>query len=277
MSQTVSLPYQLTKTLICALYELQGISKVDPRYLINTTLNYKYNNFPNELPQDSPKIQYFGIGIRGYKNLDDATSSAPYVPSAKNMDLYTPLPFRVVPVDNDLSVVERANYRMRILKTIGGQQYWCYFLKKLSFVDNSVNIIETDLVANTETVISSLDEADLTPTPTQNSAEDTVVTTKKVSVALTANMKITGEEVIEAINVLHNGNLLKANVSEIGVYCGEDKTVTMNDGLGGTFSGTEAMFASLCYHYCSLPTSFSSPLRVENVSLRIASASSFLI
>lgn len=277
MTTTASLPFQLTKTLVCALYELQAISNVDPSYFPNTTLNYKYNIFPTELPVKAPKLRYFGIGIRGFKNLDDQNLAAPYVPSAKNLDLYTPLPFRVVPIDNDLTPAERLNYRMRVMKTIDNVSYWCYYLKKLSFVDNSVNIIKTNLLTSEETTLNELDSSDLTPTPVNTSAEGTIETTEKISVALTAGMQITGEEVIEAINVLYGGNLLKAVVSEIGIYCGDDQEMTMNDGLGGTFVSDEAIFASLCYHYCSLGTSFGTPSHVENLAIRLASASAFLI
>lgn len=274
---TTSLPYQLTKTLVCSLYEMQAISNVDPLYLPNTTLNYKYNNLPNELPAESPKLDYFGIGIRGFKNLDDANLAAPFIPSAKNLDLYTPIPFRIVPVNNDLSAVERAKYRMRVMKTVDNVSYWCYYLKKISFIDNRVNIIETNLSTNKETTLNELDSSDLTPTPTNTSVEGTVVTTSKLSVALTAGVQITGEEVIEAINVLYGGNLLKAVVSEIGIYTGHDQIVTMSDGLGGSFTGTEAVFASLAYHYTSRGTVFSNPNRVENIAIRLSGASAFLV
>lgn len=277
MSQTVSLPYQLTKTLLCGFYELQNIANVDPKYFNNATLNYKYNMFPTEIPTATPKLRYFGIGIRGYKNLDDQNLSAPYVPSAKNLDLFSPIPFRVVPIDDDLSVTERANYRMRVLRTINGQSYWCYYLKKITFVDNSVQIIQTDLATNVETVLSDLDTSNLTPAPTNTSAESTVETTSKISSVLTTTVQITGAEVIEAINILYDGNLLRANVSEIGIYCGNDQDMTLNDGVGGTFSGQEAILASLCYHYCSLPTAFSTPERVENIGIRIAAANTFLV
>ncbi len=277
MPAAIALPFQLTKTLTCALYELQAITKVDPLYLPDTTLNHKYNNFANELPATSPKLAYFGIGTRGFKNLDDNNLAAPYIPSAKNLDLFSPIPFRVVPVNNDISPAERANYRMRVLRTISGQQYWCYYLKKVSFINNRVQIIKTDLTTGVETVLTELDPANLTPVPTDTSVEDVTETNEKISVALTANVQITGEEVIEVINVMHGGNLLRSVVSEIGLYVGTDKDVSMSDGLGGHFTAPEAIFASLAYHYTSLGTSFSTPSRVENVSIRLNSASAFLL
>ena len=277
MSTNIAMPYQLTNTLLCALYEMQATSNVDDLVLPNTTLNFKYNNNATLVPQDSIKIAYFGIGTRGYRNLNDENLSAPYVPSAKNMDLFQPLPFRVVPVGDDLTPSERMKYRMRVLKVVDGVQYWCYYLKKISFIDNRANIIQTDLATSTETILSELDQNDLNPVPLNTTAEGIITSTDKLSVALTATVQITGAEIIEAINVLYGGNLLKSSISEIGIYMGEDQTVIMNDGVGGTFNGLESIFTSLAYHYTSLPVSFSTPSRIENIALRINSSSAFLV
>lgn len=274
---TAALPFQLTKTIVCALYEMQAISKVDPLFLADTTLNYKYNVFPSELPNAAPKLAYFGMGIRGCKNIDDLNTSAPYIPSAKNLDLFTPIPFRIVPITNDLSAIERSNYRMRVMKTVDNVSYWAYYLKKLTFIDNRAKIIKTDLTTNTETTLSELDSADLNPVPANTSVEGVTETTSKISVALTASMQLTGEEVIEAINILYGGNLLKASISELGVYLGNDQTVSMSDGVGGTFSGTESIFTSLGYHYTSQGVPMNTPTAVRNIAMRLSSASAFLV
>jgi len=272
-----ALPYAITKTLTCALAELQAISKVDPLYLINSTINHKYNNQPEVLPTVPPRIAYFGVGTRGYRNLDDQNMSAPYIPSAKNLDLYTPIPMRIVPVASDLTVAERANYRMRILKIVDSQEYWAYYFKKLTIVNNQVRIIQTNLTTGVETDIAELNPTDLTPTPTTTSAEGTVESNTRISVALTASIAITGAEILEAVNVLFGGNLLKANISEIGIYSGNDQTVSMADGLGGHFNGTEAVYSQLAYHYTWTGTNFANPSQTENRLLRINSANAFLI
>lgn len=277
MTTSASLPFQLTKTLLCAYYELQAMSKVDVNYFLNCTLNQKYNVLPSTLPVNIPKMQYFGIGIRGVKNLDDENLQAPYVPSPANLDLYSPIPFRIVPIENDLTETEREDYRMRVLKTVDGEQYWCYYLKKLSFINNSVNIVETDLTTNEESILDGLDATNLTPTPTVTNAEDTVETTKKINSVVTAGFSITGEEVIEAINVLYSGNLLRAVPSEIGIYCGDEQTITMADGLGGTFEGKESALTTLCYHYCRIAQAIATESQVENSTFRLASANAYLL
>jgi hypothetical protein len=260
-----------------ALNEVQGVASVDPRYLLNTTLNYKYNMQPDVIPAEPTKIAYFGIGTRGYKNLDDANLSAPFIPSASNLDLYEPIPFRVVPINNDLTPAERTKYRMRILRLIGGVSYWCYYLKTLAIVDNRVKIIQTDVTTGEEIELDVLDANNLTPVPGDTSAEGTTATNTKVSVALTANLQITGAEVLEAVNVIYGGNMLRAVVSEIGIYTGRDQIVVASDGIGGSFNTNEAIYTQLGYHYTSLGTPFTNPSRIENVVMRINSASAFLI
>ena len=278
MGSNIALPFQLTKTVACALYEMQAISGVTPQYHLDTTINAKYNNFPTVPPSSPPKIGYFGIGLNGFRNLNDQNLQAPFIPISSDLDLYKSLPFRVVPVGSDLTVAERANYRMRVPITApNGQTYWAYYFKVLSFVNNQVQIIQTDIATGVETALSDFDPLNLNPTPGNTTAEGIQTATTKISVALTASIQITGAEVIEAINVLYGGNLLMATISEVGIYLGNDQQVTMNDGVGGTFNGTEAICASLAYHYTSLGTSYGTPEQTNTMGLRINSANAFLL
>ncbi len=272
----MSLPYRLTKTLLCALMEMQGVMSVTDRTFLNTTLNFKHNLEQDTLPADKPKISYFSMGINGVKNLDSQNLSAPYVPSSSNMDLFEPLPFRVVPVNEDLDPSERELYRMRVLKTVGSDQYWCYYLKKLSITDNSVKIIETDLTTGVETEVDSFDPNHLNPIPSETTAEAAVQGETSTSVVVNAELNITGEEVIEGINILYSGNLLRAKVSELGIYSGEDKIITGDNGIGGTISYTEAIYTQMMYHYCSLGSHFDQS-KIENIKMRFSSSNSFVV
>ncbi len=270
------LPYQLTKTILGALLELEGVTDATKRIFANSTLNFKYNTLPDELPVGDSKIAWFGIGINGKKNLQE-NLSAPYVPSPIEMDLYEPIPFRVVPVDADLTVSERSNYRMRVLKTIEGEDYWCYYLKKLNIIDNQVRIISTNLNDGSETDIDQLDPNNLTPVPTVTTAESALPGAERVSTVMDAELIITGEEVVEAINVLYAGNLLKAHVSEIGIYGGDEKDHTGSDGLGGTITYAEAVYTQMLYKYCNLGNDYSDQSRIETVKIRISSSKSFIV
>ena len=51
--------------------ELHAQLNIDPNLDKNTTLNTKYQLFQDELPTVfPPKIQYFGIGINGFKTVE---------------------------------------------------------------------------------------------------------------------------------------------------------------------------------------------------------------
>ncbi len=272
----MALPYKLTKTLIAALTEMQAIAKVTPRFFTNSTLNYKYGVNPDTLPVEAPKIAYFGMGIRGMKNLDD-NLSAPYVPLSSNMDLFEPIPFRVVPADADLDPIERSNYRIRVLRQIEGQDYFCYYLKKLVILDNAVKILDTEIATGNEVEIDEFDPNNLTPTPFHTTAEGNITAEHELSVALDTELHLTGEEVVESINILYAGNLLKARISELAIYSGEDADVAGPDGVGGTLTYTEAMYAQMLYHYTSIGDNFSDVTREEHVKVRINSASAFIL
>ena len=124
------IPFNSTKTMLAIYNELQSRTPFDYIQPIETTINHKYDVLTSETPSKFPtKVLYYGIGIGGFKVVDDRNSCLPYKVSPKNLDLYQPIPFRCVPVDNDLSDVERAMYRMRVLRTFNNINYWCYILK----------------------------------------------------------------------------------------------------------------------------------------------------
>lgn len=272
----MALPYQLTKTLAGAVLELEGVTNTVKREFLNSTLNAKYGVQAEVLPEKATAIAYFGIGINGKKNLDE-NLSAPYIPSPANMDLFEPIPFRVVPIDSDLSATEKLMYRMRVMRTFSGVDYWCYYLKKLTILDNQVKIISTELSSGAETIIETLDPSNLTPIPTNTTAEGLTAGTDRLSVVLDAEMRITGKEVVESVSVIYSGNLLRAHVSEIGIYSGEDSTATASDGLGGTISYEESIYTQLQYHYTSLGSDYSDLSRVEDVRMRLSSSKAFVI
>ena len=59
-----------------------------------------------------------------------------------NMDLYEPIPFRCVPIENDLTPEERANYRLREIRLINGSNYCLYWLKLITYDPDTVSILQ---------------------------------------------------------------------------------------------------------------------------------------
>ena len=241
--------------------------------MLTTTINSKYNIEASTAPTDLPALKYFGIGINGFYNMTDTNLSQPYVPSAENMDLHTPIPFRVLPVENDLSAGERANYRMREVRNIDGNDYVLYWLKAIDFTGSTVEVNRVNLVDNTVTPYT-FDNSNLNPTPIKTVGPDAIATVdNKVIVESNGICTVTGAEVAEAINILYAGDFRYARISEYGFYTGEDKLVNTTDYQGSPFDYTEAIYSQLSSHRCSNGTDVSDPASTinENVSYQAAS------
>lgn len=233
----------------------------------NTTLNAKYNANANVGPSSVPTLGYFGIGTGGYKNTNVQTGARAYQPKATNMDLYSPLPIRMVPIEEDLTPEERSQYRLRVQATVNGNVYWQYWLKKMTFDPTRVRMIqktaggtETDYVFNPEYLNPEAPEL------TTGGVIDT--NENRVIVMVTGICEVTGSDIMEAVNILYNGDLNRARISEFGFYTGEDRYVVKESNdpgaseiiqPAGATSGTavEAIYIQLAKHRCSLGTDLS--------------------
>ena len=267
---------QVGKTILGIMRELEAYSGIAPTYDTNSTLNAKYNNQKTALPTALPSVAYFGIGIGGCYNVSSINLVQPYPVLQTNMDLYQPIPFRCVPQTQDLTAAERAQYRMRVLQSFNGNNYWCYYLKMITFSQSSVSITETDTVTNLMTPYT-LNYADLNPTPPAVSSNGTITPSNtEINVSIASTLPVTGAEVTESINVIYNGNLLYARLSEIGLYSGQDLVVSAPDGNGNTISYTEAVLAQLNVQYTWSSDDFSSPTRVSNYQITNGSGSLLL-
>lgn len=249
----------VVKTITRWINEIQSSTNAEYQLLFDTTLNHKYSIYPTQQPTAVPKILYFGLGINGFYNVDDGNMSAPYRPTADELDLYEPIPMRCVPVDEDLSPDARANYRMRRRETINGQDYYCYYLKKLTLNDSTVRLVRTNPNTKEEEPYE-LNEGMLTPVPNIPTVSGEVSgTMSEVNATLSLGLAWLGSEVLEAINVKYNGDMRRAKISEIGIYSGEDATVTGFDAAGVSFSYIEAIYAQLAYKICNIGSVITSP------------------
>jgi hypothetical protein len=271
-----------TNTLLGIVNQLSAQMSIPLTVRHNTTINHKRNNnpAPTLAPGEYPKLQYFGIGINGFYNISDTTLASPYIPSEENMDLYLPIPFRVIPVSQldgnptlFASLVAPTDpalptYRMLTKETIGGVEYYAFWLKKLEFPSNTVEVDRVNLVDGSSSEYL-FDNSHLTPVPVKTSGIDTESTaTSKVVASVTCLAKVTGAEVAEAINVMYDGDVRLARVSELGFYSGIEKSISR---FGFTY--TEAIYTQLAVHRCSTGndlsdtgTTISETLHYENGS-----------
>lgn len=219
-------------TILGVLNQFQAFTDLIYNALPNTTLNSKYKVL-NDItePPFTPALKYFGIGTRGYQNIDMNQSALPFPGDARCMDLYSPLPFRCIPVDEEsdiLSPTERAKYRMRVVQTYNGVEYACYYLKLIDFSTKSVEIVKKD--ADGYETPFDLDPAWLTPQPpTLNQVGGNIDTNvNRIIVRATGVCTVTHEEIMEAVSVIHNNDSNFARISELGYYTGCDVGVDAN-------------------------------------------------
>ena len=215
----------------------------------------------NTLDGNIPKLRYFGVGIGGSYNADDAILVSAYNPDRTDMNLYRLIPIRCRPVDEDLTDLERKKYRLRLRKTMNdGNDYYLYYLKVLDF-DDEVKFKKIDITTGAESAYE-LSKEFLDPTP-QKPGAGTTIETANTSIVAYCDAKVTidAKEVLEYINVAFNGDTRYARISEIGFFTGVDKVIpgtTMNGPSVINIQYTESCYTQLYNHATWLGTSLSS-------------------
>lgn len=214
---------------------------------LSTTLNSKYNTFPNERPTIVPKIGWFGIGINGHYNVNDMNASQARIASMTNMDLYTPIPFICVPLDEEKDEY-RTKYRMRVVQNIGSIQFVMYYLKPIELIDSNVRIVRID-PNNQREYIYELDSANLHPTPPEPQTTGLIEgVSAEIQVSQRFLLPIRGYEVSQPVSVLYDGDLRLARLSEYGLYTGQEMQKTGYDANSLPFQYTEVICAQLAVH-----------------------------
>ena len=214
-------------TILGVMNQFQAFTDLEYNVMLDTTLNKKYDVLSTLTPPTTPALKYFGIGTRGFKNIDTEQSSMPYPGDARCMDLYSPIPIRCIPIDEEEDVLgtDRNKYRMRVVKSINGITYACYYLKVIEF-DRDVTIVKKD--ANGDESPFVLDTSWLTPNPPQvNQVGGNIDTNiNRILIRATGVCKVTHDEIMEAVSAMYNNDSAYARISELGYYTGCEVPVT---------------------------------------------------
>jgi len=275
-------------------------TNMDSLINMDHSLNAKYNVEAGTLPTNIPKLQYFGIGIRGaYKeDIPEGTSeediyvspTSPYRPSSENLDLFYPIPIRVVTQAEDLVMADRENYRMRVDVTIDENDFVFYYLKKIDTIDfNNLSIHKVNVATGAKEAYYN-EDYDPLEFFNENSADDDTTTqldtqklkksiefgeiTHHIEVGFEAQCIIRGNEIQEFINIIKGGNRAHGFISEIGFYSGEDKTIEypLNSGI----EYVESVGTYLNIHRCMSALDISSPGSKLTVPLILTNGSSVI-
>ena len=260
--------YYSTTTAIGHINKLEGYLPTLFKPRPETTLNHKYGIYADQIPtNEAPQARYAGIGIRGCYSTGSEYGTRPYYPQPSNLDLYKPIPFRLVLADEDLTPSERARYRMRVPMQINGINYIAYYLKLITFDE----YIDVKITSGGSASNFNFDSGMLTPEPVKITAGGSDPENNDfVTVAANGTIEVTGSEIHEAISVMY-GDLTMAAPSELGVYTGVEFTASASAPDGTTFTYPESIYTQLMMHQCNqaqplpLPDSrFSSKIRIEN-------------
>lgn len=211
-------------TVLGSLNQLSAFLPLAYRVDLTTTLNRKYNVLPSLQPTSTPKLMYFGVGINGYV-CSTGTSNLPQhnkrLPDGRNMDLYCPIPIRMVPLDDDLSAEERRKYRMRHVypTAINGVTYVGYFLKLIEWDSDNVEIIRCNSDGTETNYI--FDDSFLRPNPPEIATTGgALVSQDRIIVRAVGKCSVNMDELKDAMNTIYG--LDYCTVSEFGFYTGYD-------------------------------------------------------
>lgn len=229
----------VVRTIYSAHLQTTKSLKSEFAILPNSTLNQKFNLFPNEVPnvREYPVLGYLAIGNKG-ATYDLTTSgyvlTTPLQHLPRHASLYNFIPFVIREINNDLSSTERLKYRLRVPVTIGGVEYVAYYLRTLNINDiiPSVELRNVnDGIITTNSFSPTL--SDLSPTPPDlsnvnlnNPNGDYLVSSAKVVFNL-SQQDI--NEILDACNIMF-GDPRYAVINEIALVHGVDKVLQGNFG-----------------------------------------------
>lgn len=241
-----------------------GIPLTIPQH---STLNEKFGIQASATlgTSELPRVRYLGIGIGGHEStpgLQGLTLMKFKIHQARDAGMFNQIPLVLRPLGNDLTDVERADYALRRIENINGNDYFAYYLKRLKTEDMVIKLQNRDVDVNQNTTLSPFlpNSDDLSPTPIDlaNGGANTV-TGKYLSatVNMSINMKaFDAEEILNVVNILF-GNENYAIVSEFALVSGVDRSVSSADGAGGTITFNECACAQIANHIPALQPVFS--------------------
>jgi hypothetical protein len=200
-----------------------------------TSIPHSVNVFSgiNNAKRFDRKVGWFCIGTGG------ENPNTPYVINdVKSWEtrLYTMVPFRFVPKENDLTQEERASYRLRKLVTLEDEQYVAYYAK--AFISGVIKSTksEADYVPQIEDSEPYIGDGTNHPMKGYNS-----------QTFIEFELEVASNEFKEYYRATHNGSLQLARLSELGLITGHDAINTL-DGDRVELANAE-LFAKLTHKH----------------------------
>lgn len=226
-----------------------------------TTLNEKFEFAAAMLPEPTafPSVRYYAIGRGGHDYQKDSEGDSfnkvvDHDPT--DAALYKHMPFVLRPVENDLTQAQREQYRGRIEVTLFGRRYYAYYLKVLEIGDDPIDMTVTVVVDGQEITkpfipdTSNLNPVPKTTPPTGSIPSSTAYGSVVRPLTIVFN-EFDVSELLNAANVMFEGNLSKAIISEIALVSGVDTLLTGKT-TGGNMQYKEVLGAQVNAFFSTL-------------------------
>lgn len=175
---------------------------------LNEILGIEHASTPNVFANKIDRNAVYFMAGKGASSV--AVPGKVFIPHNYESKLYEPIPFRLVPVANDLSQTEREPYRLRKIVTYGGIEYAAYYGKK--FDVGAIYLEYNDAVYTPV-------ESDTTPVDENDSSHRLAGGSVLAYVQFTLN--VDEVELKEYFKIV-NGSLAGAVMNEIGLVLGAD-------------------------------------------------------
>lgn len=195
--------------------------------LDNTTLNEKFElDTDLHIEEGSyPTLKYFTIGVGG-EPITDASDVYKFSRhSAIDGSLYNQIPFAIKLPDEDLTLLEQAEYRFKKKILIDNVEYFAYYLKVIPKPDlrDFYYEITTDEGTSTLGVFNNNTDKILNPEPIEKHNRLTnVEQAKYISKLIKFFFILNKNEVDNLLEVISLLNLDATHINEIGICSGKD-------------------------------------------------------
>lgn len=236
----------LTRTIYGSVLQVSLLTGQPYTPAANSTLNERFNVRKTDIipAGQYPKLQYITLGIGGTKLVageGGQLRTERVQHQATDASCYTPYPFVLRAVNNDLSLTERQKYALRVQQTHNNAQYWAYYLRRIDLSDVQVllekrtiqidNIISTPFTPTNDNLVP--------PIPNVSNTGSNIVSNEYATVSTRLNIPFSEADCAELLNVasIMFNDESYAIISEIAFCSGLDKNITLSD--GSTF--TEAI------------------------------------
>lgn len=242
------------KTIFHSLTEVTRSMGLDYTPPVGTTYNQKMGSLPGYLsggavtppvgldPSEYPTIKYLAIGRGAHRVVLSDNQFDIVKHRCSDATPFEPIPWLVRPLGQDIDDATRANYRLRVVRDIGGNPYVCYYLRviDLNATTPTVDVItvqDGEIASSVAYDFAAEESAMQDPIPpTQSNLQANLINGRHIRVSSTVTITMDENdinEIIEACELIY-GSVNYATISEFGVVQGVDyNNYTVNTGGDG--------------------------------------------